>query len=55
LIQIERARKKGLTLEVMQHQKKLKQCDAELREMDMMEACREDEQREPEVNFEIDA
>ncbi len=55
LIPIERARKKGLTLEVMQHQKKLKQCDAELREMDMMEACREDEQREPEVNFEIDA
>ncbi len=31
-----------------------KQGDAELREMDMMEACREDEQREPEVNFEID-
>lgn len=28
---------------------------AELHEMDMMEACREDEQREPEVNFEIDA
>jgi hypothetical protein len=55
LIQIQRAKKKGLTLEVMQHQKKLKQCDAELREMDMMEACREDEQREPEVNFEIDA
>jgi hypothetical protein len=39
----------------MQYQKKLKQCDAELREMDMMEACCEDEQREPEVNFEIDA
>jgi hypothetical protein len=55
LIQCHRAQKKGLTLEVMQHQKKLKQCDAELREMDMMEACREDEQREPEVNFEIDA
>ncbi len=55
LIQIQRAKKKGLTLEVMQYQKKLKQCDAELREMDMMEACREDEQREPEVNFEIDA
>ena len=54
LIQIDRAKKKGLTLEVMQHQKKLKQCDAELKEMDMMEACREDEQREPEVNFEID-
>ncbi len=55
LIQMDRAKKKGLTLEVMQHQKKLKQCDAELREMDMMEACREDENREPEVNFEIDA
>ena len=55
LIQIQRAKKKGLTLEMMQHQKKLKQCDAELKEMDMMEACREDDQREPEVNFEIDA
>lgn len=55
LIQIQHAKKKGLTMEVMQYQKKLKQCDAELREMDMMEACREDEQREPEVNFEIDA
>lgn len=55
LIQIQRAKKKGLTLEVMQHQKKLKQCDAELKEMDMIEACREDENREPEVNFEIDA
>lgn len=53
LIQIERARKKGLSLEVLQHQKKLKQCDAELREIDLLEACREDEQREPEVNFEI--
>jgi hypothetical protein len=55
LMQIQRAKKKGLTLEMMQHQKKLKQCGAELKEMDMMEACREDEQREPEVNFEIDA
>jgi hypothetical protein len=55
LIQIERAKKKGLTLEVIQHQKKLKQCQAELREMDMIEACREDENKEPEVNFEIDA
>jgi hypothetical protein len=55
LIQIQRAKKKGLTLEEIQHQKKLKQCDAELREMDMIEACREDENREPEVNFEIDA
>ena len=55
LIQIQRAKKKGLTLEVMQYQKKLKQCEAELKEMDMMEACREDENREPEVNFEIDA
>jgi hypothetical protein len=53
LIQIERARKKGLSLEVLQHQKKLKQCEAELREIDLLEACREDEQREPEVNFEI--
>ena len=55
LMQIQRAKKKGLTLEVMQYQKKLTQCDAELREMDMLEACREDENREPEVNFEIDA
>jgi hypothetical protein len=55
LIQIDRAKKKGLTLEVAQHQKKLKQCDAELREMDMIEACREDENREPEVNFDINA
>lgn len=55
LIQIGRAKKKGLTLDVAQHQKKLKQCDAELREMDMIEACRADELREPEVNFEIDA
>jgi hypothetical protein len=55
LIQIQRAKKKGLTMEMMHYQKKLKQCDAELHEMDMMEACREDEQREPEVNFEIDA
>jgi len=54
LIQIDRAKKKGLTLEVIQHQKKLKQCDAELREMDMIEACRADENREPEVDFEID-
>ncbi len=54
LIQIDRAKKKGLTLEVVQYQKKLKQCDAELREMDMIEACREDENREPEVDFEID-
>ena len=54
-VQIDRAKKKGLTLEVVQHQKKLKQCDIELHEMDMIEACREDEQREPEVNFEIDA
>ncbi len=38
----------------MQHQKKLKQCDAELKEMDMIEACREDEQREPEVNFDAE-
>lgn len=53
LIQIERAKKKGLTLEVIQHQKKLKQCQAELREMEIIEACREDENKEPEVNFEI--
>jgi hypothetical protein len=55
LIQIQRAKKKGLTLEVAQHQKKLKQCDAELREMDMIEACRADELREPEVNFDVEA
>ncbi len=53
LMQIERARKRGLTLEVIQYQKKLRQCDAELKEMDMIKACREDENREPEVNFEI--
>jgi hypothetical protein len=28
---------------------------AELREMSMIEACRQDERREPEVNFEIEA
>jgi hypothetical protein len=55
LIQIERAKKKGLTLEAIQHQKKLQQCRAEMKEMDMIELCRQDEQREPEVNFEIDA
>jgi hypothetical protein len=55
LIQIDKARKKGLTLEVIQLEKKLKHCDAELQEMTMIELCREDEQREPEVNFEIDA
>ncbi len=55
LIQIDRAKKKGLTLEVAQHQKKLKQCEAELREMDMIEACRADELREPEVNFDVEA
>lgn len=55
LLQIERAKKKGLALEVAQHQKKLKQCEAELREMDMIEACRADELREPEVNFDVEA
>jgi hypothetical protein len=55
LLQIERAKKKGLALEVAQHQKKLKQCDAELREMDMIEACRADELREPEVSFDVEA
>ena len=54
LIHIEKARKKGLTLEAIQLEKKLKQCDAELQEMRMIELCREDEQREPEVHFEID-
>ena len=54
LIQIERARKKGLTLEVIQHQKKLQQCRGELKEMDMIEICREDERREPEVNFDVE-
>jgi len=55
LIQIGKTRKKGLTLEVLQHEKKLKQCDAELREMDMIELCREDEKRAPEVNFDVNA
>jgi hypothetical protein len=54
LLQIERAKKKGLALEVAQHQKKLKQCEAELREMEMIEACRADELREPEVNFDVE-
>jgi hypothetical protein len=30
-------------------------CEAELKEMAMIEAYREDESREPEVNFEIEA
>ncbi len=51
LIQIEKTRKKGLALEVAQYEKKLRQCEAELREMDMIEACRTDETREPEVDF----
>ncbi len=55
LIQIERATKRGLTLEAIQYQKKLKQCRAELQEMDMIELCREDENREPEVNFDVEA
>lgn len=54
LIQIEQARKKGLTLEVAQYEKKLRQCDAELREMEMMEAARADEAREPEVDFDVE-
>ena len=32
LIQIERARKRGLKLEVIRYQKKLKQCEAEIKE-----------------------
>jgi hypothetical protein len=55
LIQIEQAQKKGLTLEATQHEKKLRQCDAELREMDMIEAYRADEAREPEVDFDVEA
>ncbi|HEU5379021.1 MAG TPA: hypothetical protein VFV38_26660 [Ktedonobacteraceae bacterium] len=55
LIQIERARKKGLALEAAQYEKRLRQCEAELREMDMIEACRADELREPEVNFDVEA
>jgi integrase len=55
LIQIEKARKKGLTLDVLQHEKKLRQCEAELHEMDMIEACRADELREPEVDFDAEA
>jgi hypothetical protein len=55
LIQIEKARKKGLALEVAQYEKKLRQCEAELSEMTMMERCLEDEQREPEVNFDVEA
>jgi hypothetical protein len=55
LIQIEQARKKGLILEAAQYEKKLRQCNAELREMDMMEAARADEAREPEVDFDVEA
>lgn len=55
LIQIEHARKKGLALEAAQYEKRLRQCEAELREMDMIEACRADELREPEVNFDVEA
>jgi hypothetical protein len=55
LLQIERAHKRGLKLEVIQYQKKLKQCEGELKEIEMIEAYREDEKREPEVHFEIDA
>lgn len=51
LIQIERAQKRGLTLEALQYEKKLKQCETELREMDLMELYRADELREPEVRF----
>ena len=55
LIQIEHARKKGLALEAAQYEKRLRQCEAELREMGMIEACRADELREPEVNFDVEA
>src|SRR5216110_1134282 len=55
LIQIGNARKKGLALEATQYEKKLRQCEAELREMDMIEACRADEAREPEVDFDGEA
>ncbi len=46
--------RRDVSLEVMYHQKKLNQCDAELKDMKMMEACRQDEQGEPEVNCEMD-
>jgi hypothetical protein len=55
LIQIERARKRGLTLEAIQYQKKLKQCEAELKKIERIEACREDENREMKMNIEIDS
>ena len=54
-IQIEHARKKGLALEAAQYEKRLRQCEAELREMDMIEACRADEKLEPEVAFDVEA
>lgn len=49
LAQRDAARQRGLDLEVLQFDKKLRQCDAELREMDLIEAYREDEHREPRI------
>src|SRR5882672_5783529 len=43
LLQIERAQKRGLTLEALQYQKKLKQCEAELREMHLIKLYYADE------------
>jgi hypothetical protein len=49
LAQRDAARRRGLDLEVLQFDKKLRQCAAELREMDLIEAYREDERREPRI------
>src|SRR5258708_9638811 len=43
LMQIQRAKKKGLTLAMMQHPKKLTQCDAELTHKAMMVSRRQDD------------
>jgi hypothetical protein len=49
LIQVQNARWKGLTLEALQHEKRVRDAETELREMDLIEAYRTDEAREPEV------
>lgn len=51
LIQVQNARQKGLTLEALQHEKKVRDAETELREMDLIEAYRADEARELEVYF----
>lgn len=50
--QIELATERGLTVEVEQMKKLLRDCEAELREMDLIEAYRRDEKREALVQIE---